>query len=163
MAMFTTALEWLGFSSMKQVQDRSRFTFSPQLIDNLQGDHAELLELYAEMEKLALAGRYASVPPALHGFKTAFDLHILNENLHFYCYVEERLAQDPGRLAFIRGFRAEMNAIARTVVNFARKYNMAGVRPSNGDEFLAELRQVGAALSARIESEERDLYSLYLP
>ena len=108
-------------------------------------------------------GRYTALPAALAGFKSRFDLHILNENLHFYCFVEERSTSRPEDQDMIRGFRSEMNAIARAVVNFVKKYRSEGVSAESAPEFLVELRQIGALLLNRIEREEKDLYTLYRP
>ena len=110
---------------------------------------------------MAVEGRYANIAAALSAFKAKFDLHILEENLHFYCYIEEKLSARAESQALIKTFRSEMNAIARGVVNFIKKYRMAGVRLSNGKEFLTELRQFGALLVQRIGREENDLYTLY--
>jgi hypothetical protein len=165
MASLTAALNWIGLGkeSAKAAQDHSRLNFSDGLIASLKDDHAELLKMYTDVEQMALSGRYANIPAALAVFKTRFDLHILNENLHFYCYIEEKLAGSAENQALIKSFRGEMNAIARGVVNFIKKYRMSGVRPSNGAAFLAELREVGALLVQRITREEHDLYTLYQP
>ena len=143
--------------------DQARFGYSPELIGNLQGDHADLLRRHAELGQLAQAGQYGSIPMALSGFKNKFDVHILHENLQFYCHVEERLARRPRELALVKEFRAEMNAIARAVVNFVKKYRAEGVRQSNRDAFVADLRAVGQQLALRVQREEKELYPLYAP
>lgn len=160
-----TALDWLGLgkATARSAQEHSRLNYSADLIPGLKGDHGELLRMYREVEKMAVEGRYASIPAALAAFKSKFDLHILNENLRFYCYIEDRAAGNVHSQEIIKHFRGEMNSIARGVVNFVKKYRMAGVRPSNGQEFLTELRQVGVLLVARIEREENELYTLYRP
>lgn len=171
MGAITWALGWLGRGraeddgapSMKAIQDKSRFHYAPDLIAGLKADHAQLLKQYAELERQAVAGQYAALPLSLAAFKNKFDVHILNENLHFYCYLEHKLRRSPENLALIQDFRAEMNAIARGVVNFVKKYRVAGVRQVNAAEFLAELRAVGALLVQRVEREEQDLYTLYAP
>ena len=155
--------EWFGFGEderPKSVQEYSRLNYSPDLVRGLKGDHAELLKLYAELERMAIEGRYAAIPATLGHFKSKLDMHLLNENLHFYCYVEERAGGEQDR-ELIRGFRAEMNTIARAVLHFVKTYRQAGVHPANGQTFTAELRQVGAQLLQRIEREEQDLYALY--
>ena len=143
--------------------DQARFGYSPELIGSLTGDHADLLRRYRELEQLAHRGQHATIPMALAGFKNKFDLHVLNENLQFYCHLEQRLARRAGDLARLKGFRLEMNAIARSVVNFVKKYRVEGVRPDNVQAFLIELRGVGLQLVQRLEREEKDLYPLYAP
>lgn len=165
MAALARVREWFGFGEdepPKSAQEHSRFNYSAHLIPGLKVDHAELLKLYAELERMAIEGRYASIPASLGTFKSKLDVHLLNENLHFYCYVEERALAEPDR-ELIRGFRAEMNGIARNVLNFVKVYRQAGVHPANGQTFLGELRQIGGLLVKRIEREEKELYALYRP
>ena len=63
----------------------------------------------------------------------------------------------------MRGFRSEMNAIARAVANFIKTYRRLGVDQATLADFLVELRQVGLLLLKRIEREEKELYTLYRP
>ena len=90
-------------------------------------------------------------------------LHVLDENRNLYGYLEDRAAGRPDDAELVRGFRSEMNAIARAVANFIRKYRSLGVQETTAQEFLVELRQVGLLLLKRIEREERELYPLYRP
>lgn len=165
MAALARMREWFGFGEEappKSAQEHSRFNYSAHLIPGLKGDHGELLKLYAELERMAIEGRFASIPASLGTFKSKLDVHLLNENLHFYCYVEEKALGERDR-ELIRGFRAEMNGISRSVLNFVKVYRQAGVHPANGQTFLSELRQIGGLLVTRIEREEKELYSLYRP
>ena len=164
MEALARAWHWLGFGgSPKALQDHSRFNFSPSLVSGLKGDHGELIKQHGELTRLAAEGRYTALPAALAAFKSKFDLHVLNENLHFYGYVEEKTSARPDDQDMIRGFRSEMNAIARAIVNFTKKYRSEGVDAQTAPEFLVELRQIGALPLKRIEREERELYVLYRP
>ena len=164
MEALARAWHWLGFGGTpKASRDHSRFNYSPSLVARLKGDHGELIKLHGELARLANEGRYTALPAALAAFKSKFDLHILNENLHFYCYVEEKSTARPEDQDMIRGFRSEMNAIARAVVNFVKKYRSEGVGAPSVPEFRVELRQIGALLLKRIEREEKELYALYRP
>lgn len=171
MGAMTWALGWFGWGrkdeglapSLRAVQDKSRFHYSPELIGALKGDHGQLLQQYGEIERMAVHGQHAGLPLALAAFKAKFDVHVLNENLHFYCYLEHTLGRNPADLQLIQDFRTEMNTIARGVVNFVKKYRVAGVRQANARDFLTELRAVGALLAQRIQREEHDLHTLYRP
>lgn len=154
---------WLGFDEPSQVHDEHRIGYSPELIAHLKHDHAGLLKLYGQLEALATTGRFAEVPATLKLFKSKFELHILTENVKFYCYVEESLARRPVARRTMREFRREMNAIAHNVVNFVRKHQQGGVSNTNRASFLAELREVGAQLGQRVQREEQELYTLYAP
>ena len=155
------AWHWLGFGSPPPTRDRSRHHHSSRLIPSLEGDHAELLRLHAEIERLASEGLFPALPTALAAFRSKFDLHVLNENLHLYGYVEDRIAGRTDDQDLVRGFRTEMNAISRAVVNFIKKYRSLGVHADTVQDFLVELRQIGLLLMKRVEREEKELYALY--
>lgn len=165
MTAMTWIRNWFGLDdepSLKQVQDDHRINWSPDLIPHLKDDHAGLLKLYGGIEGMAKGGKYAGIGPALKLFKSKFDLHVLTENVKFYCYLEEKFGRRPGALKTIKDFRGEMNAIARGVVNFVRKWSESGVKADTGAAFLAELGQVGALLVQRVQREENELYTLYI-
>lgn len=155
----------LGFGAQppaKAAQAESRFRYSAELIPGLKDDHQGLLKQYGAIERMISEGRHAEIPDALAAFKEAFDVHILNENLHFYCYIEER-SKTLQQRELIKSFRGEMNAIARGVINFVKIWRASGVSAATGPQFLIELGQVGTLLVRRIEREEKDLYTLYQP
>lgn len=164
MEALARAWHWLGFGTPPApTRDHSRFHYSPGLVPSLENDHAELLRLHGEVERLASQRRYAELPAALAAFKSRFDLHTLNENLNLYGYVEGKVAGRAEDQELVRGFRSEMNTIARAVVNFIKKHRSTGVDDASVDDFLVELRQVGLLLIKRVEREEKDLYTLYRP
>jgi len=148
-------------ATLKAVKQAHRITYSPTLVPELKDDHQELLAIYGEVGALLQDGRYAAIADVLRRFKTKLDVHLLNENLRFYCYLEERLAATPAELEVMQDFRREMNGIARVVVTFLRKYQMSGVNLHNRETFVGEYQQIGAALVERINREEKGLYSLY--
>lgn len=147
----------------KQNEDHHWIRYSADLIGELTAEHAELTRMYSEIEAMAVSGRYTQIAAALDAFRTKFESHILNENLRFYCYLEDRLAESADDLKRIKSGRTELDGIARDVVTFLRTYRSLGVRFTNGKTFLDELRCVGALLVHRVDREERDLYPLYLP
>lgn len=151
-----------GKTPVKAVQDHSRFNYSPELIAGLKDDHAVLLRQYAALERMAIDARYTEIPAAIAEFKEKFDVHVLHENLHFYCYIQDK-ARTLQERELIKSFRGEMNSIGRAVVAFAKRYLASGVTSLNSQAFLTELREVGLLLVRRIEREEKDLYTLYQP
>lgn len=175
MSLFTTWIsDWLGTRKDADIDSASlageklarlrrdqAISYSPQLIGRLCGDHQQLLGLYQAVLDMLGQQRYEQIPAALDSFKSKFDAHVLNENLRFYCYVEQKLGGPD--LATMKDFRSDMNSIARGVVNFVRKYQAAGVSTANSRVFEEELRLIGALLLQRIQAEEQDLYPLYAP
>ena len=137
--------------------------YDSQLIGTLHKDHEGLLNTWSGIGDLLGKGRFDEIPDGLNRFKRELDHHLLTENVRFYNYVEQQLADDPVDIEIIRDFRQEMNGIARSVTGFIRKYMSSGVGTWNFNAFRKDYRAIGEALQNRIEREECDLYPLYTP
>jgi hypothetical protein len=83
--------------------------------------------------------------------------------VRFYNYVENAMQGDAESTALVRSFRREMNAIARGVVDFVKKYQLSAFDLQMRQEFLADYQTVYGLLAQRIEREESSLYPLYMP
>lgn len=171
MAMLRNFFLWLtgrteiapSVASLKGIKEQSRINYSATLVPELKGDHVELLQMYTGVAELLKQARYHEIAASLVAFKAKLDMHLLHENLRFYCYLEEQLIGSPDDVATVRDFRVEMNAIARGVVNFVRQYQTSGVTFANHKTFETDFQKVGALLVSRIEREEQHLYILYRP
>ena len=137
--------------------------YDPGLVDSLKHDHTELVAMYGQLGQDVKDGQFNRIPNALLAFKTRLEAHLLIENVRFYVYVEQSLAGDSENMALIRGFRREMNSIARGVVEFVRRYQNTRVTADNSLHFMREYEEVGQLLAMRIEREEHNLYPLYAP
>ncbi len=131
------------------------------LVDSLKNDHQDLVAMYTQLAEDATAGRFDRIDAGLQAFKIRLEAHLLTENVRFYVYLEQMLGEDPENTELIRGFRREMNSIARGVVEFVRRFRNEPVGPSNQADFLREHGNVGQLLTQRIAREESELYVLY--
>ena len=137
--------------------------YDSRLIESLKHDHHQLVELFQQIGSTAERGRFHELPALLVAFKTGLESHVIAENVRFYNYVENSLSSDAENLALIRSFRREMNAIARGVVDFVKKYQNASFSDATRESFLRDYAVVGGLLSQRIQREEASLYPLYQP
>ena len=137
--------------------------YDPQLVPSLKRDHADLVKLYGAIGDLAKQGDFGQVPQMLNAFKVHLEGHLIAENVRFYNYVESVMQGDPESTALVRSFRREMNAIARGVVDFVKKYQVASFDDAMRREFMTDYQTVYGLLAQRIEREEGSLYPLYLP
>lgn len=143
--------------------DREWIGYSPDLIASLKAEHGALMRMFGELGELAVCGRYRQIVAALDEFRVAFEAHVLNENLRFYCYLEQRLAGSEAERELVARCRAELSGVAREVTAFLRKYRRVGVRFTNAKAFQDELHCVGALLVHRVDREETGLFPLYRP
>ena len=138
--------------------------YDPLLVRQLIQEHRELVRQFSAFTPSLEANHFEALPALLTEFKTAFDRHLLAENVRFYCYLEAQARRnDPGRREAIRAFRREMNEIARKVSTFVRDWLASPPDASRRDEFAKGLGQVGGLLLQRIRREEQSLYPLYAP
>ena len=135
--------------------------FDGQLIPNLTHDHAHLVSQFTSLLPLLRSADVKAFKSRLQAFKTAFQGHIIKENVKFYVYLEQSLASDDTNLELMRDFRREMNSISRAVVHFCNRYLDDPAVESSFTRFAQESKDIAEALLRRIEREERDLYPLY--
>lgn len=137
--------------------------YDADLVPALKQDHHDLVALFSEIGHCARLDRFDDIPSLLTRFKMDLEAHLIAENVRFYNYVERALEGDSENTMLIRSFRREMNAIARGVVDFVKKYQLAGFDPEKRAAFMEDYRTVGDLLAQRIQREEASLYPLYQP
>jgi len=137
--------------------------YHPELIAQLQSDHQTLIGLYGEIQAAFDAGDYAGVSEKLDAFRTGLQGHLLTENVRLYIYLDRCLANDETNSELIRGFRREMDGIAKVAMNFLKKYEAIGVDKELAGAFAKDFATIGQVLGARIQKEEQVLYPLYMP
>ena len=89
-------------------------------------------------------------------------LHLLTENVRLYIYLDHMLRGDEANEELIRGFRKEMDDIAKTAMNFLKKYEAIGVDKDLAEVFSKDFATIGEVLTKRIKREESILYPLYM-
>lgn len=140
-----------------------RISYDPKLVESLLHDHAELGRIFANVGEAQKNGNFGDLRPLLIQFKTRLEAHVLTENVRFYNYLEQSLSGDAADSGTMHSFRREMNGIARSVVDFVKKYQSSDFTPGARRQFAADYEMVGKILEQRLDSEENNLYPLYMP
>jgi hypothetical protein len=152
-----------GVPNAEQRRGGFGITYDPELVPALKHDHTKLVQLFGQVGDEAGRGDFSEIPQMLMAFKVHLEGHLIAENVRFYNYVENAMQGDAENTALIRSFRREMNAIARGVVDFVKKYQLVHFDETLREEFMEDYRTVGGLLAQRIEREESSLYPLYIP
>lgn len=152
-----------GVPTLEQRRAGVGIAYDANLVPSLKRDHADLVQLYGAIGDLARQGDFQQIPQMLNAFKVHLEGHLIAENVRFYNYVESSMQGDSESTALVRSFRREMNAIARGVVDFVKKYQLSAFDQQAREEFMADYQTVYGLLAQRIEREESSLYPLYLP
>ena len=135
--------------------------FDPELVAQLKDDHKALIGLYMEIKSLFEAENYKAVSKNLGDFRTALQGHLLTENVRLYIYLDHMFQMDEINSELIRGFRKDMDGIAKVAINFLKKYEEIGVDQDLAIRFADDFSTIGEVLTKRIEKEETILYPLY--
>ena len=151
-----------GVPPVEQRRTGFGIAYDADLVPALKRDHVDLVKLYGAIGDDAKQGNFQQIPQMLMAFKVHFEGHLIAENVRFYNYVENAMQGDSDSSTLVRSFRREMNAIARGVVDFVKKYQLSNFDQNMRAEFLADYQAVGGLLTQRIEREEASLYPLYL-
>jgi len=137
--------------------------YDPRLINSLLQDHAELGRIFGNIGDALKAGTFNDIRSLLIQFKTRLEAHVLTENVRFYNYLEQSLAGDANNTGVMHDFRREMNNIARSVVDFVKKYQSSTFTPEDRRQLATDYDSVGKILEQRLDNEENNLYPLYQP
>jgi regulator of sigma D len=137
--------------------------YDPRLIDSLLRDHAELGRLFARIGAVGEAGNFSEARSLLLTFQARLKAHVVAENVRFYDYLEQSLADEPDTLRVVRTYRRKMAAIGHKVFAFVQKYQSCAFTPDERQQFAADYKVVGLALESRLDNEEDNLYRLYRP
>lgn len=137
--------------------------YDDKLVNSLLQDHAELGRIFGTIGDAQKNGNFGDMRPLLIQFKTRLEAHVLTENVRFYNYLEQSLSDDATNTGTMHSFRREMNGIARSVVEFVKKYQSSNFTPEERRQFAADYDAVGKVLEQRLDSEENNLYPLYQP
>lgn len=151
-------------SSPKNRIDHQQSTYSAELIPQLKTEHEQLVAMYVGIQDLFEHHKYHQVVEQLLRFKEDFSLHLMQENVKFYAYLESHLEHESQELQTIKTYRKDMNQIAHVVVKFLKKWtSQVPLDSLSADEFFQEYKAIGGALVQRITDEEQYLYTLYHP
>ncbi|MEE4245931.1 MAG: hemerythrin domain-containing protein [Kangiellaceae bacterium] len=137
-------------------------SYDPTLIETLKHDHSKLVTIYGNMWKDGFEKRdYKHLSKQIAEFKASFQSHLLKENVKFYVYLEQSLADDLHTLQVVKDFRTDMNDIANAVIQFCKKYAHQAFTTEMENEFEKDYIKIGEVLTRRVSMEENELYLLY--
>lgn len=145
------------------VTSEQEITYQPHLITELQADHRELLRLFRELVVAHRMGNVEVCLAKLKRFTHSLRAHLLRENLHLYAYLSQSLSNDPESSELMTHMRREMQAIGRTLNEFATRYTATTWNASLREALSMELDHIAEILDHRIHHEENKLYPLYMP
>ena len=142
---------------------RPRGDFRPDLIPLLQGEHRELLALFAELERSSEQGDETACRSALDRFTRVLQDHLLTENRHLYGYFSRNIDPDPQVARQVDAMSSDMMRVGKMLHRFITTYTRATWSSVLQAQLRKDLPPIGEVLAHRIHEEETVLYPLYTP
>jgi hypothetical protein len=134
--------------------------FDANLIARLEGDHAGLIAIFSRLQSMAAAQPHMVVADLIL-LRELFQDHLMMEETHFYAYLDRLLADHASVRDEARAVWRDMEEIAVSVAQFIHNWISTPPADNTVPVFLEQLRATMKVLLARIELEERTLYTLY--
>ena len=160
---FSTPAKSIDTEHIKIQTPQQGISYSEHLIPTLQHEHQELVNLYGKINYFLNTHDFKEIDQILGTLKTEFSQHIMQENVSFYCYLEQQCSNDPQQMETIRNYRKEMNGISHAFLKFIKKWQNTVINTETLSEFRNEYDSIGSVLARRINSEEDHLYPMYQP
>ena len=128
-------------------------------IDKFKQQHVDILEGIASLRRLAHAGvarNAAQIARGIVSISAIIKLHLAVEDRALYPALARCADADLARTG--RAFQDEMDEIARSYEDFARRWNNAGSLERDEAGFRADANVVLRRVHERMQRENRDLY-----
>ncbi|MCW8125659.1 hemerythrin domain-containing protein [Microbulbifer halophilus] len=139
-------------------------SYDPTLVNALKKDHHALVDIFQRIWSEGYERQdFRKLSGLLTEFKSGFQAHLIKENVRFYVYLEQTLADDAHTLQIVKDFRSDMNEIANAVVQFCKRYSHEAYTAEMIRDFKRDYQKIGEALTRRVTLEEQELYTLYQP
>ena len=168
--MLSVFKRWLGReggggdnTAQQEAARRPLGGYRSELIPVLQGEHRQLLALFADLEDAAAQSDEMACRSALDRFTRALQEHLLTENRHLYGYLARNPVANPDVARRVDGMSADMMRVGKILHRFITTYSRTTWTSGLRSALLRDLRPVGEVLAHRIHEEEVVLYPLYAP
>jgi len=139
----------------------ARGDYRPELIAKLQGEHKELLALFADLDRASRDGDETACRVALDRFTQVLQDHLLTENRHLYGYFSRHADPDPCVARQVDSMSADMMRVGKILHRFITTYTRATWTADLHVRLRKDMQVVGDVLMHRIHEEESVLYPLY--
>jgi iron-sulfur cluster repair protein YtfE (RIC family) len=136
--------------------------YDARLIPKFHHEHKELIahigKIHGAMDQGALGT--GQVKKLLKSLKMELLGHFMEEDIKLYWYLKEYYKEEPTALSIVRSFEESIKEIQKDIMHFFDYYSRDDV--ALDDEYIKQFTQIVDELSIRINSEEENLYPLYV-
>lgn len=147
----------------QQTAANSGIAYDPELIVKLESEHRMLKQQLKLMGQLIAEKQFGRFVQILEEFRSSLVSHVFEENLKLYIYLQHSLKDKPDQNGKMRALRKRVDDVGIEVIDFLDKYKDVEMNPQIQTTILEDFEHVNAIYLARIQIEEDELFSMYLP
>lgn len=134
--------------------------YDTKLIKKFHKDHKKLVGHIGDIQKALSVGNMAKVKLGLKKLKIEILGHFMEEDIKLYWYMKHYYKDVPDTVKTIKVFEESIKKIQKDVVQFLDYYSQETSKLDS--VFEEEFNAIIDALGTRIETEENNLYTLYI-
>lgn len=130
-------------------------------IDKFAADHARILQAIDELRtcaQLGVAEQAANIARLIASMTATVTMHLNAEDKLLYPAL--RASSNPDAAALGARYQTEMGDMAQIFLAFSQRWRMSAAVADDPEGFRSEANRVFAALHARIQRENTELYPL---
>jgi len=135
----------------------SGFDYDKNLIKGFKKEHKKLV---STLTKIINEKNEKKIKKLFIIFRTDLLGHLLSEDVRLYKYLREHYKNNQNTLTLILEYEESIKGIQKVVLSFINFYMQPNARFDN--IFKTKLNDIVGALLSRIETEENNLYTLYV-
>jgi len=152
-----------GLFGKKEPQKKSRVpAYDARLISKFHNEHKELVArigmIQKEIDDGALHTR--KIKKLLQFLKMELLGHFMEEDIKLYWYLKDYYKDDESALGIVKSFESSIKDIQKEIMHFFDYYSKDEIALDT--QFIQKFEKIVEKLSIRVNSEEKNLYTLYV-
>jgi len=136
--------------------------YDSRLISKFHNEHKSLVSHIGEIQKAMDEGSIGTgkVKKLLKSLKMELLGHFMEEDIKLYWYLKDYYKEDVNSLEIVKSFESSIKEIQKDIMHFFDYYSKDDIELNN--EYLQKFNYIVEELSVRVNSEEENLYTLYV-
>jgi len=136
--------------------------YDARLIAKFHNEHKKLVSHIGDIQKAMDDGALGTgkVKKLLKSLKMELLGHFMEEDIKLYWYLKDYYKEEDTALSVVKSFESSIKEIQKDIMHFFDYYSQDEV--ALDAEYLKKFEQIVEELSVRINSEEENLYTLYI-
>jgi len=152
-----------GLFGKKEEKKKSHIPpYDARLIAKFHKEHKNLVSHIGAIQKAMDEGALGTgkVKKLLKSLKMELLGHFMEEDIKLYWYLKDYYKEDENALSIVKSFESSIKEIQKDIMHFFDYYSQDEVALDT--EYIQKFEKIVEELSARISSEEENLYTLYM-